>query len=121
MPLWACRYYMAPGHWQIVRREATGALEEEGAWDTIAVEDAPPAIVETALQAAACIGDGLYGVDLKEVDGRPLVVEVNDNPSLEADVEDAVLGPALYGTIVEGLVRRLERRRGLRRENGGAS
>ena len=121
VPLWACRYYMAPGHWQIVRREATGALEEEGAWDTIAVEDAPPAIVETALQAAACIGDGLYGVDLKEVDGRPLVVEVNDNPSLEADVEDAVLGPALYGTIVEGLVRRLERRRGLRRENGGAS
>ena len=62
---------------------------------------------------ANLIGDGLYGVDLKEVDGKPLVIEVNDNPNIDAGIEDAVLGSELYRTIMEGFLRRIEKKRGL--------
>jgi glutathione synthase/RimK-type ligase-like ATP-grasp enzyme len=31
----------------------------------------------------------LYGVDIKEVDGDYVVVEVNDNPSIYAGYEDS--------------------------------
>ncbi|MEJ2396418.1 MAG: hypothetical protein P8Z77_17080 [Candidatus Thiodiazotropha sp.] len=34
--------------------------------------------------------------------------EVNDNPSIDAGVEDAVLGSALYETIMQEFLRRLE-------------
>jgi glutathione synthase/RimK-type ligase-like ATP-grasp enzyme len=35
------------------------------------------------------IGKGLYGVDVKEVNGDFVVVEVNDNPSIYAGYEDS--------------------------------
>jgi len=52
----------------------------------------------------------LYGVDIKEVDGRLLVMEVNDNPSIEAGTEDAILKDDLYLTIMQSIYDRLERR-----------
>jgi glutathione synthase/RimK-type ligase-like ATP-grasp enzyme len=108
-PLFACRYFMARGHWQIYRSiGTTGSIS--GKADTIPVDDAPPAVVATALQAAGLIGDGLYGVDLKEINGRPLVIEVNDNPSIDYGIEDLVLGQQLYDEIVDCLVRRIEAR-----------
>ena len=63
-----------------------------------------------ATKAAGLIGDGLYGVDLKQVNGRILVMEVNDNPSVDAGVEDAVLRDDLYRAIMRGFVERLEQR-----------
>jgi glutathione synthase/RimK-type ligase-like ATP-grasp enzyme len=36
------------------------------------------------------VGKGLYGVDIKEVNGEYVVVEVNDNPSIYAGYEDSV-------------------------------
>jgi glutathione synthase/RimK-type ligase-like ATP-grasp enzyme len=57
------------------------------------------------------MGDGLYGVDIKEIDGKPVVIEINDNPSIEAGVEDKVLGMALYDAIIGTLRRRVEARR----------
>ncbi|MBX3249700.1 MAG: RimK family protein [Myxococcales bacterium] len=114
--LYVCRYYMAEGHWQVVTRDAEGNLLEEGTSDTFLVEDAPPAVVDIGLRAAATIGDGLYGVDIKELpSGELVVVEVNDNPSIEAKVEDARLGDALYDVILSTFLRRLERRRGVTR------
>jgi glutathione synthase/RimK-type ligase-like ATP-grasp enzyme len=41
-----------------------------------------------ALKACSVVGKGLYGVDIKEVDGDYVVVEVNDNPSIYAGYED---------------------------------
>ncbi len=115
-PLYASRYFMAPGHWQIVARDAEGAKVDEGEAETIPVADAPPAVVEVALRAAAAVGQGLYGVDLKQTpSGEILVIEVNDNPSIDAGVEDEILGPALYERIIESLVERVERRRRIRR------
>jgi len=108
-PLYVCQYEMARGHWQIVKHEGEGQVTEGGA-RTLAVEDAPPAVVETALRAASLIGDGLYGVDLKETPRGIVVIEVNDNPSIDAGVEDLVLKDALYGTILEYFVDRLDRR-----------
>ena len=56
------------------------------------------------------LGDGLFGVDAKVVDGRTLVMEVNDNPNVEAGYEDAVLKDALYAAIIEYFLVRFENR-----------
>lgn len=116
-PLYACKYHMARGHWQIYNWKGKTLREIEGGWETLPVEDAPEEVVEVALRAAGLVGRGLYGVDVKEVEGRALVIEVNDNPSIEAGVEDEHLGDELYLRIVGDLKaqveERLERGRGL--------
>ncbi|TVQ35082.1 MAG: ATP-grasp domain-containing protein [Wenzhouxiangella sp.] len=108
-PLYVCRYHMARGHWQIIHRE--GEKKSEGGADTISVGEAPPAVIQTAVKAASLIGNGLYGVDLKEVDGKVLVIEVNDNPSIDGGVEDAVLKNALYREILGVILQRVTRRK----------
>jgi len=72
------------------------------------VEDAPPVVVQTALKAANLIGDGLYGVDLKEVNGKVVVIEVNDNPSIDSGVEDHILKDELYLTIIRSIINRID-------------
>ncbi len=43
------------------------------------------------------------------------MIEVNDNPSIDAGVEDAYLGEDLYRRIMDEFLRRMERKRlGLR-------
>lgn len=112
-PIYVCQYFMSRQHWQIVSYDERGE-PDEGGFKTWAVEDAPPMVVKIALKAANLIGDGLYGVDLKETPrGGVRVIEVNDNPSIDGDVEDAVVGEALYQRIMETFVSRLDRLRGL--------
>ena len=53
------------------------------------------------MKAANAIGDGLYGVDIKTVNGRHVLIEVNDNPNIDRGVEDAVLGDELYDRIMK--------------------
>jgi broad-specificity NMP kinase len=55
---------------------------------------------ELVRRAAGLIGNGLYGVDLKQIGNRVVVIEVNDNPSIESGVEDGVMKEALYREIV---------------------
>ena len=64
---------------------------------------------DTAVKAAALIGKGLYGVDLKLINGRAVVIEINDNPSIDHEVEDAVLGDELYYRILNHFVHCLNR------------
>lgn len=109
-PIFACQYFMSKGHWQIVNHKAQGT-EVIGECRTLPVEQAPKAVVELALQTANLIGDGLYGVDLKEVDGSVKVIEVNDNPNLDAGIEDAHLRDELYSLVLEDFIRRLELKR----------
>ena len=106
-PLYVCKYYMAKGHWQICNW-AEPSSDRFGKVQTMRVEDAPPVVVQTALKAANLMGDGLYGVDLKEVGGKIYVIEVNDNPSIDAGVEDIVLKDELYLTIIRSFIRRIE-------------
>jgi glutathione synthase/RimK-type ligase-like ATP-grasp enzyme len=109
--LFVCKYFMARGHWQIYNWASRRRRDVWGNYETLAVADAPPAVVQTAVKAARLMGDGLYGVDVKEIDGKPVVIEINDNPSIEAGVEDKVLGMALYDAIIGTLRRRVEARR----------
>ncbi len=110
-PLHACRYHMARGHWQIIRASASPSASSTprfGKVETVPLEQVPDAVVRTAVRAAALMGHGLYGVDLKEVEGRALVIEVNDNPNLDAGYEDAVLGDELYLRVMRHFLTRLE-------------
>lgn len=108
--LFACRYYMARGHWQIVRtNEGTGA-RRYGRVEAVAIEDVPAEALTIAVRAANLIGDGLYGIDLKEVEGEFLMIEVNDNPNIDAGYEDAILGKALYLEVMQWFRTRLDTR-----------
>jgi glutathione synthase/RimK-type ligase-like ATP-grasp enzyme len=108
-PLYACRYYMATDHWQVVKRGADGRMHE-GTHQTIDVREAPPQVLNVAVQAARAVGGGLYGVDLKQFGDRCKVIEVNDNPNMDHGVEDLVLGDALYRKVMEHFLARLEAR-----------
>jgi glutathione synthase/RimK-type ligase-like ATP-grasp enzyme len=107
-PLYVCKYYMVSRHWQIIKKASTGRFLE-GRWETLPVEIAPKKLIRTALHAADLIGDGLYGVDLKEIDGNFTVIEVNDNPTIETGVEDDILKDDLYVRIMEVFLKRIER------------
>jgi glutathione synthase/RimK-type ligase-like ATP-grasp enzyme len=105
---------MSRGHWQIYNHGAS-STQKSGGFKTLPVRDAPADVVKLALRATSPIGDGLYGVDLKQVGDRTVVIEMNDNPSIDAGVEDAYLGEDLYRRIMEEFLRRMERKRlGLR-------
>ena len=104
--LFAARYHMARGHWQI-RSESKGT-ERYGRVEAVPRGEAPRAVVECALRAALLIGDGLYGVDLKETPKGPVVIEINDNPNLDVGYEDAEDGTAIYEDVVRYFVERVE-------------
>ncbi|MGB7344820.1 MAG: RimK family protein [Pirellulaceae bacterium] len=107
--MFACKYHMARGHWQIAKHDTQSQSKPRfGKCETFPVETAPRKAVATAVKAAGLIGNGLYGVDVKEVDGQFYVIEVNDNPNLDSGVEDAVLREELYRRIIESFVRRIE-------------
>jgi glutathione synthase/RimK-type ligase-like ATP-grasp enzyme len=108
-PLFACKYHMAAGHWQIYNWTAE-KTDQSGNVETVALEDVPGNIVEVALKAANLIGSGLYGVDLKEIDGQAIVIEVNDNPSIDFGYEDALLKEKLYQEVIALFTKRLEKR-----------
>ncbi len=108
--LFACQYYMSRGHWQIYNHAAKGGLKS-GSFRTLPVRQAPSEVVKLALKATAPIGDGLYGVDIKASDRGVAIIEVNDNPNIDAGIEDAYLGEDLYGRIMQEFLRRLENRR----------
>ena len=103
--LYVCQYFMTEGHWQIYDHDGP---EKEGNHHTIAVEEAPKIVVDTALKAANLIGTGLYGVDLKQTDQGVVVIEVNDNPSIDQGVEDQILGDSLYNRIMAEFLVRIE-------------
>ena len=109
-PLYACKYYMSRGHWQIYNHAAKGTTKS-GGFETLPVREAPADVVKLALKATAAIGDGLYGVDIKKDGARLAMIEVNDNPSIDAGVEDAYLGADLYRRIMAEFLRRMERKR----------
>ena len=58
----------------------------------------PPHVVQLGIEAGNAIGNGLYGVDIKNNNGDACVIEVNDNPSLESG-ED-VCCPQIYEQII---------------------
>ena len=104
---------MSKEHWQIYNHESGQARGvREGDSKTFRVEDAPEIVVKTAVKAAGLIGNGFYGVDLKQTTKGVVVIEINDNPNIDHGIEDAVLKEDLYRRIIEDFVWRLDRKRG---------
>lgn len=108
-PLYACRYYMVNNHWQIYQHG--GKVVKSGGYDTMPTFEVPRDVIDVATRATALIGDGFYGVDIKQSEDRVVVIEVNDNPSIESGVEDKYLGKQLYTEIMEEFLRRMAARR----------
>jgi glutathione synthase/RimK-type ligase-like ATP-grasp enzyme len=102
---------MARGHWQIAKPQKDGGLSFGGV-NTVPVDEAPAAVINAAVRCARLIGDGLYGIDLKENEQGVFVIEINDNPNLETEDEGAVLKDELWRRIINWFAERLEKRMG---------
>lgn len=108
--IFVCKYYMAKGHWQIIDHNGENG-PQEGLVEALAVSEAPEEVLSIALEAANLIGDGFYGVDLKQIGNRCAIMEINDNPNVDYGNEDFVLRDALYREVMGVFLRRLEQRR----------
>jgi glutathione synthase/RimK-type ligase-like ATP-grasp enzyme len=109
-PFYVCRYHMAKGHWQIINYDSKGRIRE-GRSEGVPLDQVPARVLKTALRAANLIGDGLYGVDLKQVGNRVYVIEVNDNPSIDGGLEDEIVKDDIYLKIMQSIVRRIEKKK----------
>ena len=107
-PLFAVHYLMAKQHWQIVNHRP-GGKPVQGGFKSFTLKEAPPLVVETAVRAARCIGDGLYGVDLKETAEGVFVIEVNDNPNLDHGCEDSGEKDEVWIRLTQWFLDRLDR------------
>jgi glutathione synthase/RimK-type ligase-like ATP-grasp enzyme len=105
-PLFVCQYAMAKKHWQIVRHRADGT-PIEGGFKTFPIDTVPPEVLDAGVRAASLIGDGLYGVDLKETPDGVFVIEINDNPNLEHGVEDLVSKTDLWNRLTRWFTTRI--------------
>ncbi len=114
-PIYAAKYFMARKHWQIIANAKAGEADY-GKVEAVPVELVPPAVMRAAVRAAGLMGDGLYGVDVKQLGRLAYVIEVNDNPSIDAGYEDTLLKDTLYERIMAHFVLKLDRRRERRLE-----
>ena len=112
-PLFVARYDMAPGHWQIRATSPSGV--RYGRVEAVPRDEAPAEVVRAGLRAARLVGDGLYGVDLKETASGVVVIEVNDNPNLDLGYDDEADGDVIYEDIVSWFERRLPKERPMKR------
>ncbi len=106
-PLFVCQYKMARGHWQILKHGADGSTREGGV-KTFGIDQAPSELIDIAVRAAKPIGDGLYGVDIKQTDSGFVVMEVNDNPNLDHGYEDAVGKDEVWIKLLKWFIARFE-------------
>jgi glutathione synthase/RimK-type ligase-like ATP-grasp enzyme len=108
-PLFVCQYRMARGHWQVVKYRPDGS-SHEGGFRAFDLDQAPREVIDIAVGAARPIGDGFYGVDLKETADGIVVMEVNDNPSLEHGIEDCVGKDEIWMRLLRWFIDRFEQR-----------
>jgi glutathione synthase/RimK-type ligase-like ATP-grasp enzyme len=104
--LYVCKYFMASEHWQIVNWNAK--QNQDGDVQTVAVDQAPSGLLKTALKATSLIGRSLYGVDMKEVDGKFYVIEINDNPNIDSGTEDKIMKDKLYATVMDVFLNKIK-------------
>ncbi len=107
-PLFACKYYMTKGHWQIYNHGNTNTKAESGDSETFPLSKVPKHVINAAIKVSHQVGNSLYGVDLKEKNGKAYVIEINDNPNIDSNIEDAIAGMDLYHNIIHEFVRRIE-------------
>ncbi len=100
--LYVCKYLIPKGKWKHGAKLRGKPTVVWGRTESLKKQDMPPRLKEVALKVCSIIGKGLYGVDIKEVSGDYVVVEVNDNPSIYAGYEDS-MDPDIYQRIISYL------------------
>ena len=111
-PFFACKYFMSKGHWQIYNHTQPEDTEEySGNTACLAIPDVPKYVIETALKACEEIGDGLYGVDIKDDGSKAYVVEVNDNPNLDEGYENELIKDEIYHVVLDHFINKIEQAR----------
>jgi len=101
--LYVCKYMIPKGRWKHGAKCRGKPTFIWGRTVSLRRVNAPTKLKEVALKACEVVGRGLYGVDIKEVNGDYVVVEVNDNPSIYAGYED-YRDKDIYTKIIEYLV-----------------
>jgi glutathione synthase/RimK-type ligase-like ATP-grasp enzyme len=99
--IYLCKYCFPKGGWKI-KSKINGKYE----WgDTIAVsrDSISPELKEISITLSKYVGNGLYGLDVKETSNGFKVIEINDNPSIYDGFED-VIDKDIYEKIISGLV-----------------
>jgi glutathione synthase/RimK-type ligase-like ATP-grasp enzyme len=102
--LFAMKYYMADEDWKIIKYDRNGEYIT-GKHECVKIEDIPTCVLVAAAKCDVIIDHGLYGIDIKEVDGKAYVIEINDNASIDASVEDGLEGEKIYATIMRYFLR----------------
>jgi glutathione synthase/RimK-type ligase-like ATP-grasp enzyme len=101
-PIYVCQYTIPRRQWKVSTYTQQGR-EIYGPVRGVPLKKASPNLINTALEAAAAIGKGLYGVDLKQVGDDFIVIEVNDNPTIAHGEEDQE-APDIYQKIIKFLL-----------------
>lgn len=107
-PIYACQYFMAKNHWQIYNWSSKALKNQTGKVLGVPLDAVPKKVLKEALKACKLIGDGFYGVDLKQVNDQVYMIEVNDNPSIDYQWEDTILHDDLYKIIIKGIYDKIE-------------
>jgi glutathione synthase/RimK-type ligase-like ATP-grasp enzyme len=95
------KYVMQKGTWRIHDRDDAGKISLCSV-ETVEKSQVDPRLVQVSLQAGNAIGRSLYGIDVKEIDDAFVVIEVNDNPNIDAGSEDTG-NPEVYRNVVRHL------------------
>jgi len=98
--LYACRYII-PSETFKIQASVNGHIVYCDV-ESVPADQVPPEVIELGRDAGNAIGKGMYGVDIKESNGKLYVIEVNDNPSLDGG-EDAHY-PDMFQKIISYLM-----------------
>ena len=98
--LYACRYII-PSETFKIQASVNGHIVYCDV-ESVPADQVPPEVIELGREAGNAIGKGMYGVDIKESNGKLYVIEVNDNPSLDGG-EDAHY-PDMFQKIISYLM-----------------
>ncbi len=99
--LYSCKYCIPEGGWKVKSK-----INGKNVWgDTVAIprDSVSPELKEICIRLSGCVGDGLYGLDVKETNDGYKVIEINDNPSIYEGYEDAA-DKDIYERIINALV-----------------
>ncbi|MDI9646500.1 MAG: RimK family alpha-L-glutamate ligase [Archaeoglobales archaeon] len=99
--IYACKYLLPKGGWKI--RDVVNNKVVWGDVKAIKRDNLPSKLKKIAVNAAKSVGNGLYGVDIKQVGDEFFVIEVNDNPTIMHGMEDAK-DKDIYEKIIMALV-----------------
>jgi len=98
--LYACRYII-PSETFKIQASVNGHIVYCDV-ESVPANQVPSGVLDLGIKAGKAIGNGMYGVDIKESNGKLYVIEVNDNPSLEGG-EDAHY-PDMFHKIISYLI-----------------